>query len=353
VPARFDRDPRDGGGKVHAGGSDGLGERGHDLVRGEGILAGVGDPEAAPEVHLGDEDAGLAGHLGPEAEQRFGGETVRGVVEHLGTDVAVEAEEVEGGMVHDGAGGGERGPRRDGEPELLVLVPGGDELVGAGVDAGGDAEEGRGDDVELRGDPADQVHLVEGVDDDPAHAVGQRGADLAGGLVVAVQGDALGGHAAGQADRQFATAGGVEAEAVVPGELHHRDAGEGLGGVVHVRAREATLRDEVDAGGLRPLADASGQVGEVEDERRGSPLRREVGEPDAAEVRGLRAAWRDERRRPGTGHHMRSGAETPSRSRPFAMTRLVASFSQRRVRWASSTGSSPRGVTRQLSYHLW
>src|SRR5690606_39563538 len=53
------------------------------------------------------------------------------------------------------------------------------------------------------------------------------------------------------------------------------------------------------------------------------------------------------------GAHIRSGALTPSRSRPVASTWVVASLSHSRVRCASSTGCSPRGVTRHWSYHLW
>ena len=51
--------------------------------------------------------------------------------------------------------------------------------------------------------------------------------------------------------------------------------------------------------------------------------------------------------------HMRSGAETPSRSSPLRMTWPVASFSQSRVRCRSPIGSSPSGSTRQLSYQRW
>ena len=47
--------------------------------------------------------------------------------------------------------------------------------------------------------------------------------------------------------------------------------------------------------------------------------------------------------------HIRSGAETPSRPNPLAITVRVASLSQSRARWVSVTASSPRGVTRQLS----
>ena len=51
--------------------------------------------------------------------------------------------------------------------------------------------------------------------------------------------------------------------------------------------------------------------------------------------------------------HMRSGAETPSSARPFRSTCATASFSTRRVRCTSSTGSPATGITRQLSYQRW
>ncbi len=54
------------------------------------------------------------------------------------------------------------------------------------------------------------------------------------------------------------------------------------------------------------------------------------------------------------GHrYIRSGADTPIRFRPLRSTCPVASLSQSRVRCTSSTGASPSGITRQLSYQRW
>ena len=57
--------------------------------------------------------------------------------------------------------------------------------------------------------------------------------------------------------------------------------------------------------------------------------------------------------RGGAVGHMRSGAVTPSRPRPFRSTWPTASLSTRRVRCTSSIGSPASGITRQLSYQRW
>ena len=55
----------------------------------------------------------------------------------------------------------------------------------------------------------------------------------------------------------------------------------------------------------------------------------------------------------GEHRHILSGALTPSRNNPFRKTWPAASLSHKRVRCTSVTGSSPIGVTRQLSYQRW
>ena len=51
--------------------------------------------------------------------------------------------------------------------------------------------------------------------------------------------------------------------------------------------------------------------------------------------------------------YIRSGASTPRRSSPLRSTWPVASLSHSLVRCTSPIGSSPSGITRQLSYHRW
>ncbi len=57
--------------------------------------------------------------------------------------------------------------------------------------------------------------------------------------------------------------------------------------------------------------------------------------------------------RSATQRYIRSGALTPSRSRPLRNTVPTASLTQSRVWCTVDTGSSPRGVTRQVSYQRW
>src|SRR5690606_2227180 len=140
------------------------------------------------------------------------------------------------------------------------------------------------------------------------------------------------------------------------------DGREGLARVVDVRAGE--VGEGLGEGGDEG-AGAAAQVRLVEDVDGGAVLGGDVAHVDAAHLEaavggagdrgrprgaGVRGGRLGRRRR---GAHMRSGAETPRRRRPLAMTWPVASLSHSRVRWTSSTGSSPRGETRLWSYQRW
>src|SRR5690606_22593182 len=142
----------------------------------------------------------------------------------------------------------------------------------------------------------------------------------------------------------------------------HGDRGEGLARVVDVGAGEVGERvtERGDEG-----TGAGPQVGLVQDVDRGAVLGGDVTHvpaPDGETAVGGPAHGTRPRAAPvprgglggrRRGAHVRSGALTPSRSRPVASTWVVASLSHSRVRCASSTGCSPRGVTRHWSYHLW
>ena len=125
-----------------------------------------------------------------------------------------------------------------------------------------------------------------------------------------------------------------------------RRAQERLASVVDVGARE----------GLAPGAAAGQQVGLVQHVRGGAVLRRERAHVDPAD--------RERRRRPAggarpdhrvevvvepqAGHragHIRSGALTPSRPRPFSSTVRVARHSSSRGPVVGATSSSPLGST--------
>ncbi len=175
---------------------------------------------------------------------------------------------VQVGQPLDGTGGG---PRRQSEPELGVLLAGADELVGVDLDPRGDA----GQHLRAPTAPAarrprdrprarvgrppglDAVDLVEGVDDDAPDPDRQRGGQLLGRLVVAVQDEAVGGHAGGEGHVELAAGGDVEAHALLVGQAGHGHAQERLGGVGHAVAP-----------GRHRLAAGGAQVGLVVDEQR-------------------------------------------------------------------------------------
>jgi len=267
--------------------------------------------------------------------------------------VAVDAEQLELGTRQDGAQGRERLAARDRHAELLVLVRRRDELVPAGVHPGGDPEHHRSSHAALRcgvGHPADLRH---GVQDDPAHPVVEGPRDLAIGLVVAVQPDVRPGNPRPDRHGELARAARIEPKPLLGHPARDRGAQERLACVVDVhgrtQGREGLGERLAERGGPSP------EIRLVDHPRGGPVFRREracVHAPDCEDASG------------GAGHahrphgrvevcHIRSGALTPSRASPFASTVRVASFNHNRVRWTSVTGSSPTGVTRRWSYHLW
>ena len=265
------------------------------------------------------------------------------------------------------------------ETELLVLVAGGDELVGVRLDADRHPDHDGGDDAQLAGDGIDPDDLVEGVQHDAADAIFESAPDFSAGFVVAVQGDSLTGEAGPGGYGEFAPGADVEVQALLGNPAGDLGAQEGLAGVIDIgapgeavgegvpegagpgaeigliqhiggRAEFACERDDVDA------ADDKA-AGAVTAYGLGPQLRQQlhdvprIGQPDGwpaiafgVEGAGLVCAH----------GYILSGAETPSSPRPFARTTRVASLSQRRVRCRSVTGSSAlSGRTRQVSYHLW
>ena len=143
-------------------------------------------------------------------------------LEDLGADVGVEADQLE--VV--------RGPhplhRPLGEPvgeaeaELGVELPGLDVVVGGGLDPRGHPDQHPLGAVEQ---PVGQLDLVERVEDQVADAGVERVAELALGLVVAVQVDALGIEAGGQRHVELAAGGDVNREPL----LAHQPVGGGAG----------------------------------------------------------------------------------------------------------------------------
>ena len=158
--------------------------------------------------------------------------------------------------------------------------------------------------------------------------------ELGDRLVVAVEQQPLGREAGAQRDRQLAAGADVEAEPLLGDPAGDLGAQERLGGVVDGAALER----------LRARRGPGAEVVLVEHVRGGAELGGEVAHVDAAELERAvgRAAGASPARRPGRGRpraraagqrrgaHMRSGALTPSRARPFSSTVRVARQSSSR-----------------------
>ena len=149
------------------------------------------------------------------------------------------------------------------------------------------------------------------------------------GLVVAVQDQAVGGHAGGQGHVQLAARGHVEVHALLVGQPGHGHAQERLGRVGHAVAE----------GGHR-LAAAGPQVVLVVDEQRRAELGGQVERGRSPPM--LSRPSSPDRRRCRAGAPAReraltssSGALTPSRSSPMARPIRAASTSHSRA-WVSS-----------------
>ncbi len=103
-----------------------------------------------------------------------------------------------------------------------------------------------------------------------------------------------------------------------------------------------------------PTLSTPSSLAAVDDQRIGTSelgsagSRSQCGPPGRAWLRAPSAWAQPEGCEVGTTH-IRSGAETPSRSSPLASTTRVASTSSSRARCRSDVSSSPRGSTRQLS----
>ena len=122
------------------------------------------------------------------------------------------------------------------------------------------------------------VDVVGVVDDDHADAGGERVADVAVALGVAVQQDVRGIEAGGERDRQLAGGGDVAAEPLLGQDPRHRRARQRLGREVHVGLGVAARRTP-----SRYSRAVVAQALLVDHERGRAELGREVGERAAAD----------------------------------------------------------------------
>src|SRR5690606_27790200 len=113
-------------------------------------------------------------------------------------------------------------------------VGGRDEHEGAGLDPDRHADHHRRDDAEPGSGGLDPLDLIETVDDDLAHTVGECLLDLRATLVVAAHPNSLGGHAGAPGDRDPTTGCDVEPEAFIDDPSGDLGAQERLAGVVDV-----------------------------------------------------------------------------------------------------------------------
>ena len=201
-------------------------------------------------------------------------------------------------------------------------------------DTGSDAHEHRRPRRTFGCQALEPVELVERVGHDPADAGVERGCELGGRLVVAVEDDPLGREAGVQRDVELPAGGDVEVHPLLRHEACHRDAQERL-----ARVGDAAGAEEA---GVLPASPA--EVFLVVDEQRGA----EVGRQRVERV-GVLERGRDQRpveRRARVGHcsassssrAISSGAETPSSPSASARPIRQASESQRRA-WVSASSS--------------
>ena len=213
-------------------------------------------------------------------------------VEDLAADVAVQAAQVhQAGPGEDPPGGLEGVTADEAEAELLVLVPGRDELMGVRLDPDRHPDHHRGDDAELLGDGGDPLDLGEGVEDDTAHAVAERLADLGEGLVVAVHRDPLPREAGPLRDGELATGRDVEAETLLVDPPGDGGAEEGLARVVDVgtAADRGEGRGELVSEGPGP----GPEVVLVQDVCRGAVLAGQLDDVDPTDLEPAVVATRD------------------------------------------------------------
>ena len=216
------------------------------------------------------------------------------------------------------------------------------------------------DDTELGRDRGDALDLVEGVDDDAAHAVVEGVADLGDALVVAVQADPVAGDAGALGHGELAAGAHVEVQALVMDPPRDLGAEEGLARVEDVGA----TRQAVEHLGIRllELPCARTEVVLVDDVCRCAELARQLGDADPAdredavappphgrrpegrdegvdvdrglEPRGAAIALRVQRSCFVCAHgYILSGAAAPRRVSPLRKTIRTASASSSRAPW--------------------
>src|SRR3954449_2088636 len=110
--------------------------------------------------------------------------------------------------------------------------------MGVRLDARRDAQQDPRTYAALLGHEGEAGKFLEGVDDEPADPVVESAFELGGGLVVAVEDDAVGRHAGALGDRELTAGADVETEAGVDHPSRDRDTKKCLTGVIDVAVAE-------------------------------------------------------------------------------------------------------------------
>ncbi|MCY1237961.1 hypothetical protein D9M72_506770 [compost metagenome] len=140
------------------------------------------------------------------------------------------------GLLRRGQAGLVRGVFCHGETEFLVLMRGGNELVGVGVHARGQPQHDPGRFAAGRRDRGDALQLGKAVHHDPAQLHVQGTVDLGVGFIVPVEGDVCSRDARAGGDGEFPAGGGVQAQPFLLHPADNRGAQERLPGVVDVHS---------------------------------------------------------------------------------------------------------------------
>ena len=304
----------------------------------------VANAEAAAQVELVDGRTGLGLDREHQLHHAIGRGRERVEPEHLRADMTVQPGEAQRAARDHAPHRAQRVAALEAEAELGVFRTGLDVLVRVRLDARRHAHEQPGRVGATGGEPLEAVELVEGVDDDPPHSGLDRGAQLVGRLVVAVEHDALGREAGVERHVQLAAGGHVEIEALVAHEPRHRRAEERL---ARVRDPVAELRSILAAAAaelaLVVHVERRAELGREPDEI-DTPHRHAAVGPDACRCREQRQVERRVARGTacsGPAGHSASSSSSAS-SRAISVGRADTRGS--RARWPTRRGT-PRSAT--------
>ena len=177
-------------------------------------VAQVRDAKAATEIDGGDlrglVDAELGDDVAQQADDTVRGDLEAADVEDLRADMAVQADQSQVIGGEDPAHRGHRRAAGQRQPELLVFVRGGDELVGVRLDTDGETDKHILDDARLARDGVEALDFGHRVQDDVTDPGFDRGGQLRDGFVVAVQRDPLGREVGMQRDGQLAAGADIQ-----------------------------------------------------------------------------------------------------------------------------------------------